>query len=217
MSLYNNGSTCLSVLNEISSFDVLPTLLLIDIPAHQVEDDDTFDADRHDSGIAPSEGDHMDGLSLLRHVAMEMDAGSIAPNVVPVAFVGFDLLKEHRMSRFESFDKTTWTNIDEEQTTQMSRILDTGAVDVLSSPFSKQMMKNLSTHCYRTAKLLQKRRTERKRSWVGVDADLEEEERQRKNNVRVAEGYAYLREKMVSELMRDIFKPSGPKVSSSGR
>lgn len=160
-----------------------------------MEDDISEEGDRHDSGIAQSVGDDpLYGLSLLRHVQSEMESGSISQNIMPVAFVS-DLTKQTSPRR-TSADGEEWTASDDEDTWFASRLLDYGAVDVLSCPFSKQMTKGLSMHCYRVARAAQKTRGERKRSWVGVDADLEEEERERKNNVRVADGYAYLREKM---------------------
>lgn len=170
-------------------------MLLLDIPIHDIEDDVSDDGDRHDSGIAPSVSDDpLYGLTLLRHVKSEMESNSISQNIMPVAFVS-DNTQQNGTSR-RSTDGEEWTGSDEDDTWFASRLLDYGAMDVLSSPFTKQMAKSLSVHCYRVARESQRTRGQRKRSWVGVEADLEEEEKERKNNVRVADGYAYLREKM---------------------
>lgn len=81
----------------------------------------------------------------------------------------------------------------------MSKYLDVGAVDVLTSPLVGERAQALAVHAYRRFKevsreqssfLLEKRN--RKLSWVGID-----EERP----------YAYLREVMVSGLMNGICNP----------
>lgn len=84
-------------------------------------------------------------------------------------------------------------------TVRLSKYLDCGAVDVLSSPLSKERLQSLAVHAYRLQKeaardeasfLTTKRN--RKLSWVGVDD---------------AKPYAYLREAMVSNLMTGICNP----------
>ncbi|KZF25115.1 HD-domain/PDEase-like protein [Xylona heveae TC161] len=82
---------------------------------------------------------------------------------------------------------------------KMLQCLETGAVDVISSPFSKDRIAALAVHAYRVHKELSKQQTGflptrrgRKRSWVGVDEE---------------KPYAYLREAMVSGLMDGICKP----------
>lgn len=82
---------------------------------------------------------------------------------------------------------------------QISRCLDAGAVDVLTMPLSKARIEGLLVHAYRTRKTAQKemtrflaRRKLRKHSWVGVHD---------------AQPYAYLREAMVSKLMKGICNP----------
>jgi hypothetical protein len=84
-------------------------------------------------------------------------------------------------------------------TVRLSRYLNAGAVDVLSSPLSKDRMHGLAIHAYRLQKeaareeasfLTNKRN--RKLSWVGVDD---------------GKPYAYLREAMVSNLMTGICNP----------
>ncbi|KAF3937183.1 hypothetical protein ABW19_dt0202480 [Dactylella cylindrospora] len=158
-----------------------------------VDYDDAQEVDRHDSGIASSLGeDPLYGRALLRHIRAEMEAETYSQNILTVALMSeFDHVAARR-----SIDGGYWTASDEEETVLASKLLDTGAAEAFPSPLTKENTKALSMHCYRLARKAQKRRSERKRSWVGVDTDLEAEERERKNNIRVAEGYAYLREKM---------------------
>lgn len=81
------------------------------------------------------------------------------------------------------------------------RYLDTGAVDVLTSPLLHERLPSLAIHAYRAHKdaskeqraLLEMKRG-RKRSWVGVDDQ---------------QPYAYLREAMVSGLMDGICQLGG--------
>ncbi|KAJ6260980.1 hypothetical protein Dda_3645 [Drechslerella dactyloides] len=205
LSVFTNAT-----LSEISNYDPTPTVLILDVPARHLEDDESQEVDRHDSGIASSVGeDPLYGRSLLRHIRGEMEVETYSQNILTVALIS-DL-----ESTTKSIDAGSWTESDEEETLLASRLLDTGAAEAFPSPLTKQNTKALSMHCYRLARKALKRRSERKRSWVGVDTDLEVEEQERKNNIRVAEGYAYLREKMVSELMSDIFKPNGPAHTKS--
>ncbi|EPS38709.1 hypothetical protein H072_7532 [Dactylellina haptotyla CBS 200.50] len=210
VAVHVSGSSCLSSLSEISNYDPTPTVLLLDVPARELEDDESQEVDRHDSGIASSVGDDpLYGKALLRHIREEMEIETYSQNILTVA-----LISELDPSN-KTIDSGLWTESDDEEAILASKLLDSGAAEAFPSPLTKENTKALSMHCYRLARKAQKRRSERKRSWVGVDTDLEAEERERKNNIRVAEGYAYLREKMVSELMSDIFKPNGPAHTQS--
>ncbi|EER29318.1 3'5'-cyclic nucleotide phosphodiesterase family protein [Coccidioides posadasii C735 delta SOWgp] len=82
---------------------------------------------------------------------------------------------------------------------QVRRCLDAGAIDVLTCPFEDSKVKGLVLHAYRTQKAAQKhrarflaRRKVRRQSWVGADDQ---------------QSYAYLREAMVSKLMKRICSP----------
>ncbi|KAB8272339.1 high affinity cAMP phosphodiesterase [Aspergillus minisclerotigenes] len=82
---------------------------------------------------------------------------------------------------------------------QISKCLDAGAVDVLASPLSKARMQGLVVHAFRARKSALKeqsrfmsRKKLRKYSWVGVHDE---------------QPYAYLREAMVSKLMKGICNP----------
>ncbi|KAJ5712852.1 uncharacterized protein N7483_010033 [Penicillium malachiteum] len=82
---------------------------------------------------------------------------------------------------------------------QIARCLDAGAVDVLTTPLDRSRIQGLVVHAYRTRRTAQKemsrflaRKKLRKMSWVGVHDE---------------EPYAYLREAMVSKLMKGICNP----------
>ncbi|KAK2744110.1 3',5'-cyclic-nucleotide phosphodiesterase [Onygenales sp. PD_40] len=81
----------------------------------------------------------------------------------------------------------------------VSRCLDAGALEVLTTPLDASRIKGLSIHAYRAHKTAQKERSRvlsarklRKQSWVGASDQ---------------QPYAYLREAMVSKLMRRICNP----------
>ncbi|KAE8376721.1 hypothetical protein BDV26DRAFT_230333 [Aspergillus bertholletiae] len=82
---------------------------------------------------------------------------------------------------------------------QISKCLDAGAVDVLASPLSNARVQGLVVHAFRVRKSALKeqsrfmsRKKLRKHSWVGVHDE---------------QPYAYLREAMVSKLMKGICNP----------
>ncbi|KAL5000797.1 hypothetical protein BDV10DRAFT_182984 [Aspergillus recurvatus] len=81
----------------------------------------------------------------------------------------------------------------------ISRCLDAGAVDVLTAPVDRVRIQSLVVHAFRTRKIALKeqsrfmsRRKLRKHSWVGVHDE---------------QPYSYLREAMVSKLMKGICNP----------
>ncbi|KAL2823174.1 hypothetical protein BDW59DRAFT_100000 [Aspergillus cavernicola] len=81
----------------------------------------------------------------------------------------------------------------------ISKCLDAGAVDVLPTPLDRVRVQSLVIHAYRTRKMALRehsrflsRRKLRKHSWVGVHDE---------------QPYSYLREAMVSKLMKGICNP----------
>lgn len=158
------------------------------------------------------------GLPLLQHISAEISTSSLSKLVVPVAMI-YDKGSEHptshiftsnRSSRpssggFPVFRPTSsnakraagTSALSEHQ--QMLRCVDTGAVDVLMSPLQEERLRDLTVHAYRAHKEALNERTKflaqkkvRKRSWLG-------------NNDN--KPYAYLREAMVSGLMKGICNP----------
>lgn len=226
MHVCTSGRSCiakLSELNQSSIVELIPTLVLIDIPY----DDQLNERPPRDlrtpspSSKQEIEGLHYEpeqaeayGLSLLQWIASEIQYQSLSRLVVPVAVVavpehtnfsmpgrGRTSLRSDDQMNFTSFPSTPKrkaglvTPLDQRRT---MRYLDTGAVDVLTSPLLHERLPSLAIHAYRAHKdaskehraLLEMKRG-RKRSWVGVDDQ---------------KPYAYLREAMVSGLMDGICK-----------
>jgi hypothetical protein len=82
---------------------------------------------------------------------------------------------------------------------RLTRFIDVGAVDVVTSPVTKANVQSLAMHAYRTYREVSRSehtfmasKRNRKMSWVGVEDE---------------KPYAYLREAMVSNLMAGICSP----------
>lgn len=211
--------TKLSELNQSSIVELIPTLVLIDIP---YEDQLNERPGREIRTPSPSSKQQIElydeerseeayGLKLLQWIASEIQYQSLSRLVVPVAVVS---IPEHNSlptisrERTESESRKQFSYnfsakkraglvqpLDQIRTV---RYLDIGAVDVLTSPLLHERLPSLAIHAYRAHKdaskeqraLLEMKRG-RKRSWVGVDDQ---------------KPYAYLREAMVSGLMDGICK-----------
>ncbi|CUS06672.1 unnamed protein product, partial [Tuber aestivum] len=200
VTICTTGACCVSVLSDVDRSDPIPTLVLLDIPWQpQPEEDIVGHEGRHDSGIA---ADMLYGLPLLKFICNEVDALRMSSLVVPVAF----LTNREFAANGASPNQTYWSTIDRERCCEERELkcIDNGAVDVLTSPIPKEKAKVMYLHCYRARKNVQK---SRRISWVGLDEQ---------KPVREASDYAYLREKMVSELMTDICKPKRTKLFSRG-
>ncbi|TVY60817.1 3',5'-cyclic-nucleotide phosphodiesterase regA [Lachnellula suecica] len=214
------GKSCvskLSELNQSSIVELVPTIVLIDIP---YEDELNERRSREIRTPSPSSKTQVDGmmedsdleaygLKLLQWIASEIQYQSLSKLIVPVAVVTMPdnstLTVTSRARTNSSSDghlsydpfakKRTGlvTALDQRRTI---RYLDIGAVDVLTSPLLHERLPSLAVHAYRAHKdaskeqraLLELKRG-RKRSWVGVDDQ---------------KPYAYLREAMVSGLMDGI-------------
>lgn len=200
---------------ESLSSNIQPVLVLLGTPA-----DDRGEGHSGDSFKEPSSSDFADcyGLPLLRHIAAEISSSSLSKLVVPVAMI-YDKGHEHRTSHvfssnrpsrpssggFPVFGATSSSprraagTSAQSQQQLMLRCIDTGAVDVLISPLQEERLRGLVVHAYRAHKEALNERTKflaqkrvRKRSWLG-------------NNDN--KPYAYLREAMVSGLMKGICNP----------
>ena len=187
VSICTSGPSCVSKLSDLGKQAPTPTLLVLDIPRTEHEDE-TNNPGRHDSGIAAGPSDPMYGLSLLRFVCLEIEKGRISELVIPIALISGsqDEPREVYPGAFGEKGDNSWAEEDDEAS-WLTRCVDCGALDVLISPFSQERVKALSLHCYRAAKKhCQHASRARKLSWVGVP-----EVQKSKNN-----DYAYLREKM---------------------
>lgn len=146
--------------------------------------------------IETGEPDDLYGTHLLTHVSSEISSRNFSKLVVPVVMLT-GLEHDAAPAGLPSpgiLGAQVLTD-----TVRLTRYLDAGAFDVLSSPLSKDRMHGLVIHAYRLQKehareeasfLTNKRN--RKLSWVGVDD---------------TKPYAYLREAMVSNLMTGICNP----------
>ena len=200
---------------ESISANIQPVLVMLGTPADDGEEGRLGEIRKEpsSSGLADCYG-----LALLQHISAEILTSSLSKLVVPVAMIhnkgsehaSSHVLASNRHSRPSSggspvFGSTSSSPrraagkaaLSERQ--QMLRCVDTGAIDVLISPLQKERLRGLTVHAYRAhkealnerAKFLAQKRV-RKRSWLG-------------NNDN--KPYAYLREAMVSGLMKGICNP----------
>ena len=200
---------------ESISTNMQPVLVLLGTPADDGRDGPLDEPLREYSS---SDFAHCYGIALLQHISAEVSTSSFSKLVVPVAMIygkpsehpathtsssnrssrpssgGFSLLGPSSSSPRRSAGTSA---LSEHQ--QMLRCVDAGAVDVLTSPLRAERLRGLTVHAYRAhkealnerAKFLAQKRV-RKRSWLG-------------NNDN--KPYAYLREAMVSGLMKGICNP----------
>ena len=187
----------------------MPTIALIDVPLTEHIRDLSYSrspsplSTRHDSGISPELNDELIyGLPLLQHIASEIQKQNLSKLVVPVAIASshdwrwissktsksaFSTSEEVSLASDVTRVNTPGINSSTDQC-RVSRYLDAGAVDLLTSPISKDRVTTLGVLAYRAHKEVAKEqsaflsmRRGRKRSWVGVDEE---------------KPYAYLREQM---------------------
>ncbi|KAF6830184.1 high affinity camp [Colletotrichum plurivorum] len=203
--LCSTGSACISTLFQLSDesmMDLTPTLVLIDVPYDErlpkVRSKSrspsphsrpaTADVDIH----TPEE--EVYGLKLLQRIMTEAHLRSLSKLIVPIPVVSFPSLEisqanggtvDNAKSKSPAVDRRL-----------LIRCLDLGAVDVIIGPLHSNAMTSLEIHAYRAHKEAAKEQQEmlevrrgRKRSWVGVNEE---------------KPFAYLREAMVSSLMRGI-------------
>jgi 3',5'-cyclic-nucleotide phosphodiesterase len=139
-----------------------------------------------------SQSDEAPGLSLLTGVSSDIQVQDGPNLVVPIA-----ILRETGSSATDSTNEPP-NNLTLEHK-QIARCLDAGAFDVLTTPLDRGRLQGLLVHAYRAHRSAQKemsrflaRKKLRKLSWVGVNDE---------------QPYAYLREAMVSKLMKGICNP----------
>jgi 3',5'-cyclic-nucleotide phosphodiesterase len=212
----------LSELHNSSVEDLIPTLVLVDIPYEDYLDESKPERtpspmNQKVEGLGPEDVDEaFYGLSLLRWIALEIQQHNLSKLVVPVAVVTIPSQKSTSFRSQERTDAPIETNIVKPQGANRTRpasvslpldqrrtmkYLDVGAVDVLTSPLLEERLPSIAIHAYRAHKeslkdqnaFLEVKRG-RKRSWVGLDDQ---------------KPYAYLREAMVSGLMDGICRVGG--------
>lgn len=196
--------------------ELKPTLVLIDTP-HNEQVLETSSPERDYSPCSKvSNGELGDdyaegelyGIRLLEQIVYETHTRSLSRLVVPITLINFSLLRTpptndgasdnlgppsyaDYLSAVPDATNGLLTN-----RALLRRCLDSGAVDVMASPLHVKTLTTLEVHAYRAHKEAAREqqaqleiRRGRKRSWVGVHED---------------QPYSYLREAMVSGLMRGI-------------
>lgn len=224
-----SGQSCirkLSELNQSSIVELIPTLVLLDIPyddhlpariTGEVRTPSPNSKQHVDEPFEENEHHEAYGLSLLQWISTEIQYQSLSRLVVPVAVVSipehtndFSPKRGRTSSRMESqlnytsFPQThrrasgLVTPLDQSRT---MRYLDIGAVDVLTSPLLADRLPSLAIHAYRAHKDASKEQR----------ALLEMKRGRKRSWVGVDDQkpYAYLREAMVSGLMDGICKLGG--------
>ncbi|KAL1954968.1 hypothetical protein VTO42DRAFT_375 [Malbranchea cinnamomea] len=150
-----------------------------------------------------SESDELFGLHLLSRISSDIQVREEPNVIVPIAVL--------RTSDEADGGGSLAAQESREETTaqkraagmlgrrKVQRCLDAGAVDVLASPLDQSTLDRLAVHAYRSLKSAEKERSRflanrklRKQSWVGAKDE---------------KPYAYLREAMVSKLMKRICNP----------
>jgi len=186
-------------LQNVSMIDLKPTIVLIDTPHDErIPEERSRSRSPSPHSIPPSEADdaqvHSDGdsygLRLLQRIVSETHTRNLSKLVVLIPIVSFSGPQENA----EGGSSTPSRRL-------LKRCLDLGAADVMISPMHTKNVTALEVHAYQAHKaaakdqqaLLELRRG-RKRSWVGISDDRP---------------FAYLREAMVSTLMKRICQMGG--------
>jgi len=228
-----SGGACVSKLTELheaSKDEMIPTLVLVDVPYEEHVEESQAHANRTPSPMSqrinnasPEDVDHaFYGLSLLRCISLDIQQHNLSKLVVPVAVVtipgqGHSEVRAQEGTQEKAEQGSAWTPfasrmragsmsipLDQKRT---MKYLDMGAVDVLTSPLLKDRLPSLAIHAYRAHKESLREHNAfleikrgRKRSWVGLDDQ---------------KPYAYLREAMVSSLMDGICRLGGDELPLS--
>ncbi|KAM0507739.1 3',5'-cyclic-nucleotide phosphodiesterase [Verticillium nonalfalfae] len=203
--LCSTGSACLASLYDIqegSIVDLRPTLVLIDTPDDEHIPEEPQPRSRSPSPMSRPESREVEihtpdeevyGLRLLQRIMTEAHLRSLSKLVVPILLIGQAIVNRGSSPQDAGSYLAGVRPVDRRL---VMRCLDLGAADVILRPMHAKCVMSLEIHAHRVRKdaakeqraILEVRRG-RKRSWVGVN-----EERP----------FAYLREAMVSSLMKGI-------------
>lgn len=201
-----SGSSCLAKISHIleSTKDNIPTIVLIDIPYDEEQRLKRLSREPRTPSptatrlirVETGEPNDLYGMHLLTHISSEIATKNFSKLVLPVVILsGVD--REWTSNTLAS--PSLHGSQIRTDTVRLARYLDAGAVDVLTSPISKDGAHGLVIHAYRMHKEVTREeasflttKRNRKLSWVGTND---------------AKPYAYLREAMVSNLMSGICNP----------
>jgi 3',5'-cyclic-nucleotide phosphodiesterase len=147
-----------------------------------------------------TQSDEARGLSLLSGISNDIQVQEGPKLIIPIAVLRLPSPGTPAAETAPTSDPLSRGPLTLEHK-QIARCLDAGAVDVLTTPLDRARIQSLVVHAYRTRKAAQRemssflaRRKLRKLSWVGVNNNNEQP-------------YSYLREAMVSKLMKGICNP----------
>ncbi|OAL71056.1 hypothetical protein A7D00_4718 [Trichophyton violaceum] len=159
-----------------------------------------------------SESEELFGLHLLSRFSADIQARETPHAIIPIAILRNVRSQPspfsssaHVLRSGKNVEPATKPSSRRPDDRQISRCLDAGAIDVLVSPIDQSRVQGLLIHAYRIRRAAQKENSRfmaasgqkiRKYSWVGVSSTAEDER-----------PYAYLREAMVSKLMKRICNP----------
>lgn len=208
-----SGLSCLARiarLNNVPTKGLVPTLLLIDIP----EDDDENERKRSlptedDNAGEESSAPSLYGSRLLRQIMTDIKEEALGSMVLPVA------VKRRRVETPSSAPSTTTQTTEDTRPSHPRRMpsdaaemqlpldqasamkyIDLGAIDVLDNPIRREALPSLAIHVYRVHKEFLQRgehlsapSKNHESPWPGVPTP---------------EPFAYLREVMVSDLAGQI-------------
>ncbi|KAF2461574.1 hypothetical protein BDY21DRAFT_89974 [Lineolata rhizophorae] len=199
----STGAASLKIVSKLhdSSVAQCPIIMLIDVPYD--EDLRLRRISREPRTPSPTfvyahhaEND-IYGVDLLFHISSQIQQRSMSRLVIPIVVLSGQ--SRDRSSASSLISPAVHGAQMLPDTVRLSRYLDAGAVDVLSSPLSKDHMQRVGVHAYRIYKEHMREESKflavkknRKLSWVGVDD---------------TKPFAYLREAMVSNLMLGICNP----------
>lgn len=201
-----DGVSCLRKINELGDpLNTTPTIVLIEIP---YEDSSGRKRSRdvrtpsptasRRTAVEQDEPEDVYGFHMLSHLSTEIQQRCISKMIVPVAVLSGVNPRPTSAAGAMASPSLPGARLLADPA-RMARFVDAGAVDVLTSPLSKDRIQGLAVHAYRMFKEVSKEsssfalsKRNRKLSWVGIN-----EERP----------YAYLREAMVSGLMDGICNP----------
>jgi hypothetical protein len=182
----------------------VPTFVIIDIPYDEEQRMKRLSREPRTPSptntrlirIETGEPDDIYAMHLLTHISSEISSRNFSKLIVPVVMLtGLN----HDSTSTSLPSPGLHSSHPLTDTVRLSRYLDAGAVDVLSSPLSRDRIHGLVIHAHRLQKKWTREEAQfmnakrnRKLSWVGVDD---------------SKPYAYLREAMVSNLMTGICNP----------
>ncbi|KAH7170551.1 hypothetical protein EDB81DRAFT_169827 [Dactylonectria macrodidyma] len=207
------GAACLSKLFELqegSMLDLKPTVVLLDTPHDEhvpeprnrsMSPSPSCESDEGADIHTPDEA--LYGLDLLQKIITEAHLRGMSKLVVPIPMISgsngaMSVSEQMTDGAVEPFNAPLGSLASNRRL--IRRCLDLGAVDIIVSPLSSKCIPTLEICAYRAHRdaakeqqTLMEIRQGRKRSWVGVNEE---------------KPFAYLREAMVSNLMKGICRLS---------